>query len=276
MNELEVFAAYDGSSIATFRTHDEESALKMMEKSYSLFRDRKSWLRLKDRITILEKAQKIVMERREQLAMDAAKEGGKPLSDSLVEVDRAADGIKVAIKEITHLHVTEIPMGLTASSEGRIAYTRRDPRGVVLAISAFNHPFNLIVHQVIPAVAAGCPVIVKPAPTTPISCKNLVEILYEAGLPEEWCQMVICENDVAEKLVTNPRTAFLTFIGSAKVGWYLRSKLPPGATCALEHGGAAPAIIDKTADLDKTISLLVKGGFYHAGQVCFSPKNHCS
>ena len=192
------------------------------------------------------------------------------MADSLVEIDRAADGIGVAIKEVSSLHGTEIPMNLTASSQGRHAYTRKEPRGVAIAVSAFNHPFNLIVHQVIPAIAAGCPVIVKPAKTTPLSCKNLIEILYESGLPETWCQMIICDNSVTEKLISDERNSFFTFIGSARVGWYLRSKLPPGATCALEHGGVAPAIVDHTADIDKAVPLLVKGGFYHAGQVCVS------
>ena len=270
MTQLEVLSAYTQEVLETISMTTEEEALEIMENSFALFKRRKDWLPLEKRLSILEKAAKIVTERRRALALAAAQEGGKPLVDSLVEIDRAVYGIKVAIKEMSHLHGTEIPMGLTKASEGRMAYTRRDPRGVVVAISAFNHPFNLIIHQVIPAIAAGCPVIVKPAASTPLSCRNLVTILYEAGLPKQWCQMVICSRDVAEKLVADPRNAFLTFIGSGKVGWYLRSKLPPGATCALEHGGAAPAIVDRSANLEKAIPLLVKGGFYHAGQVCVS------
>ena len=270
MSELKVLSAYEQKEIATFPLVDKKEALQILEKSHGLFKNRKSWLPLSERLEILEKAQNLVRERREQLAMDAATEGGKPLVDSLVEVDRACDGIGVAIKEIVKLSGKEIPMNLNAASKGRMAYTRHDPRGVVVAVSAFNHPFNLIIHQVVPAVAAGCPVIIKPAPTTPISCKNIVEILYEAGLPKDWCRLVNCENDVAEILVTDERNSFLTFIGSAKVGWYLRSKLPPGASCTLEHGGCAPVIVDESADLDKAIPLLVRGGFYHAGQVCVS------
>ena len=152
----------------------------------------------------------------------------------------------------------------------RMALTIREPIGVVAAISAFNHPFNLIAHQVIPAVAVGCPVIVKPALTTPLSCLNLVKCLYEAGLPKEWCQAIVCENSLAEKIVTSPRVAFFTFIGSGEIGWKLRSKLAPGTRCALEHGGAAPVIVDHDADLEDALPLLAKGGFYHAGQVCVS------
>jgi acyl-CoA reductase-like NAD-dependent aldehyde dehydrogenase len=142
---------------------------------------------------------------------------------------------------------------------------------VVVAISAFNHPLNLIVHQVATAVAAGCPVIVKPAGVTPLSCIRFVEILHEAGLDPEWCQVLITEdNDVAEALVTDSRVAFFTFIGSARVGWMLRSKLAPGTRCALEHGGAAPLILAEDADLDAALPLITKGGYYHAGQVCVS------
>jgi len=151
-----------------------------------------------------------------------------------------------------------------------MAYTMKEPRGVVMAISAFNHPFNLIIHQVIPAIAVGCPVIVKPSSATPLSCRNLVNILYKAGLPVEWCRMILCENKTAEKMISDRRISFLTFIGSSKVGWHLRSKLASGAGCTMEHGGAAPVIFDETADMDKAMPLLVKGGFYHAGQVCVS------
>jgi acyl-CoA reductase-like NAD-dependent aldehyde dehydrogenase len=127
------------------------------------------------------------------------------------------------------------------------------------------------VHQVVPAIAVGCPVIVKPASTTPLSCIDFVALAHEAGLPEPWCQTFIpTGNDLAERLATDPRVAFVSFIGSAQVGWSLRSKLARGTRSALEHGGAAPAIVDRSADLDTIMDPLVKGGYYHAGQVCVS------
>jgi len=95
-------------------------------------------------------------------------------------------------------------------------------------------------------------------------------MLHEAGLPKEWCHFAVCENDVAETMITDPRVGFFSFIGSARVGWMLRSKLAPGTRCALEHGGAAPVIVDENADIDAMIPSLVKGGFYHSGQVCVS------
>ena len=94
--------------------------------------------------------------------------------------------------------------------------------------------------------------------------------MHEAGLPKEWCQVALCSGKVAEKLVTDPRTAFLTFIGSGEVGWNLRSKLAPGTRCGLEHGGVAPVIVEPDADIEDALPLLAKGGFYHAGQVCVS------
>ena len=270
MEKIRVLNPYDLSLIEEVRRTTEQDTFAILETSYQLYMDRTCWIPLYRRIEILEKAVEIMGRNASELARTAAREGGKPLVDSVVEINRAMDGIKVAVKELQHFGGREIPMNLTHSSANRMAYTMKEPRGVVMAVSAFNHPFNLIVHQVIPAIAVGCPVIVKPASATPLSCRNLVDILYKAGLPQEWCRMVLCENQVVEKIIADRRTAFLTFIGSAEVGWYLRSKLAPGADCALEHGGAAPVIFDASADIAQAMPLLVKGGFYHAGQVCVS------
>jgi len=206
----------------------------------------------------------------EELTKTAAHEGGKPYIDSKVEVLRAINGVKIAAEQIAQLKGEQIPLGLTKASVNRIAFTKREPIGVVASVSAFNHPLNLIVHQVVTAIAAGCPVIIKPALTTPLSCLALIDILKQAGLPDGWCQVIICENEIAELLVTDKRVNYFSFIGSAKVGWYLKSKLAPGTRCALEHGGAAPVIVEKDADLKELLPALLKGGFYHAGQVCVS------
>jgi acyl-CoA reductase-like NAD-dependent aldehyde dehydrogenase len=270
MKKLEVLTAFDQKPFAELSYDSEKEVMAKIERAHEAFLDKANWPKAHTRIAILEKALELIKDRQEDLILDAAKEGGKPYIDSKVEIERGMEGIKIAIKELSHMHGTEIPMNLTPASEGRRAWTRKEPRGVALGISAFNHPFNLIIHQVIPAIATGCPVIIKPASSTPVSCKNLVEILHEAGLDKVWCQMVICTNEVAEKMVSHPRVTFLSFIGSGRVGWYLRSKLAPGAICALEHGGVAPVIVDRTADLEKTVPSLIKGGFYHAGQVCVS------
>lgn len=268
---LEVYAPYDGEHLATVPTVGLEGVARALETAHSLYKNRDKWLPAQERISILEKAADIIAERAEELALGAAAEGGKPLMDSRVELARAIDGVKGCVEAIRTAHGEETPMGLNAASAGRLAMTSKEPIGVVLAFSAFNHPFNLIVHQVGPAIASGCPAIVKPAEATPLSCIRFVEILREAGLPDEWCQVLHTENlDVAGQLVRDERIAFFSFIGSGKVGWMLRGQLAPGARCALEHGGSGPVIVAEDANLDDAIPRLLKGGFYHAGQVCVS------
>jgi acyl-CoA reductase-like NAD-dependent aldehyde dehydrogenase len=139
-----------------------------------------------------------------------------------------------------------------------------------VAVSAFNHPLNLTIHQVIPAVATGCPVIIKPAANTPLCALEVEKLLLKAGLPKGWMQVVLTDNKVSEKLITDSRVAFFSFIGSAKVGWYLKKKLANGTRCALEHGGVAPVILANYKDVDGFVTGLAKSGFYHAGQVCVS------
>ncbi len=270
MSVLPVENPYTREMIGEVPMSDWGQADGWLDRAQALHRDQSSPLPAHERIAILNRAAQIMRERFADLAHQIANEGGKPLIDARVEVERAIDGVELAVRELLHLRGTEIPMDLTAAGAGRMAFTRREPIGPVAAISAFNHPLNLIVHQVAPAVAVGCPVIVKPADDTPLSAKAFVDILHEAGLPPDWCRFFACDIPTAEKLVTDPRVAFFSFIGSAKVGWMLRSKLAPGTRCALEHGGAAPVIVDETADIEAMIPLLLKGGFYHAGQVCVS------
>ncbi|UWR05467.1 aldehyde dehydrogenase family protein (plasmid) [Ruegeria conchae] len=269
-NVVEVLNPFDLEKIGSVEVKNWNDINVMLNVAYGLHRDRGTWLPAYRRIEVLKNAARIMSGRAEDLAMLIASEGGKPLIDARIEVARAIDGVELCIHEIGQMAGREIPMDLTAAGSGRIAFTQREPIGVVVAASAFNHPLNLIVHQVAPAVATGCPVLIKPALDTPLSCEAFVDILYEAGLPKEWCHLAICQNDVAERMITDARVGFFSFIGSARVGWMLRSKLAPGTRCALEHGGAAPVIIDETADIDAMIPLLTKGGFYHSGQVCVS------
>lgn len=267
---LKVRSPYDQSVIKEIPLVGKREVEKALSTAYSLFQDRSAWIPAHERIAILERTAEIMKTRIEELTKTAAQEGGKPYVDSKVEVLRAINGVKIAAEHIAQLKGEQIPMGLTPASENRIAFTTREPIGVVTSISAFNHPLNLIIHQTITAIATGCPVIIKPALTTPLSCLAFVNILSEAGLPEGWCQAIVCENEAAEQLLTDERVNYFSFIGSAKIGWYLRSKLSPGTRCALEHGGAAPVIVEKDADFHEMLPSLLKGGFYHAGQVCVS------
>ncbi|HEY3296601.1 MAG TPA: aldehyde dehydrogenase family protein [bacterium] len=268
---LEVHAPYDGHLIATCETADWAAADKALSTAEALYRHRDQWLPLPERLAILNGLMSLLQQHQEELALEAAREGGKPLMDSRIEAARAVDSIRVCIETMRTDYGHGIPMNLNAASKNRLAVTRFEPIGPVLALSAFNHPLNLIAHQVGPAIAAGCPCIVKPAEATPLSCIRFVRMLYEAGLPEEWCQCVIAENlDVVQKMVADPRVAFVSFIGSARVGWMLRSTLAPGTRVALEHGGVAPVIVSSDASLEEAVPMIAKGGFYHAGQVCVS------
>ena len=268
---MRVTQPYDGELIAELPVDTAGDIEAKLDCAAATFSKRANWIPAWQRIEILRRLARLVHEERDSFSMSIAREGGKPLADGKVEVTRAINGIESAASYIEHIAGNEIPMGLTPASANRWALTTREPIGPVVAISAFNHPLNLIVHQVVPAIAAGCPVLVKPAPVTPLTCLQFVNLVYQAGLPMPWCQAVILEdNALAQKLSTDSRVAFLSFIGSAKVGWYLRSQIAAGTRCALEHGGAAPVIIDKSADLERVIEPLVKGGYYHAGQVCVS------
>ena len=268
---ITVTAPFDDTEIATLDTADSNDVEQALSIAYALFNDKTKWLKASKRIEILNKTAELMREQFDELVIEAAREGGKPYNDSRVEVERAIDGVLNCIECIRTDHGTEIPMGINPASEQRMAFTQSEPIGVVVAVSAFNHPLNLIIHQVGPAIATGCPVIIKPAEDTPISCYRFISILRQAGLPEQWCQGLVVSNlDVATQLVTDSRVGFFSFIGSANVGWMLRSKLAPGARCALEHGGVAPVIVEADADLNDALPLLAKGGFYHAGQVCVS------
>lgn len=267
---LKVIAPYDEHLIREIPLTSMEDADRLLHDAYTLFQNRSRWLPKFERIQILKHFGQMLAENVEALAKQAAEEGGKPLGDSLIEVNRAVNGVDIAVQELGQMCGTEIPMELNESSKNHIAYTMLEPKGIVVAISAFNHPVNLIIHQVIPAVATGCPVVVKPAAATPLSCFSVVDMLYKSGLPEEWCKAIVCDREVTRNIVSDKRIKFVSFIGSARVGWKLRNSLAPGVTCALEHGGAAPVIVEPDADVDAMLPGLVKGGYYHAGQVCVS------
>ena len=267
----EVTSPYTGDVIGTVDRANEHDIEEALAEAYSLYSNRDNWLSTSQRIAILERAIGLMQAQFEELATNSANEGGKPLIDSRVEMARCIDSIRICVDELRTETSKPVPMGINAASEHRLTMIKKEPIGVVVAVSAFNHPLNLIAHQVGPAIATGCPVIVKPAEDTALSCFRLIEIFRQAGLPAAWCQAVLTENhQIAEQLVTDPRVAFFSFIGSARVGWYLRSKLSSGTRCALEHGGVAPVIVTEDADLKTAIPALTKGAFYHAGQVCVS------
>ncbi len=267
----DVVSPYDRTPFAKVDTIGDAEAEALLATADRLHKTGDGRLSIPERLKVLERAGEIMIGRRDELATQAAREGGKPLMDSFVEVDRAIDGLSVCAEVLRTEQGEVIPMRINPASAGRMAVTQHVPIGPVMAVSAFNHPLNLIVHQVTPAVANGCPVMVKPASPTPLSCVAFIDILHEAGLPKAWAQTAItANNDIATKMVTDPRVRFFSFIGSLGIGWSLNSKLAPGTRSALEHGGAAPVIVAADADLDVAIPSIAKGGYYHAGQVCVS------
>ena len=266
-----VYSPYDRRVLGEVPVANEAAVERALQTAADLHANKAGWLAVHERVQILERTIEIMRARQEELALQAANEGGKPLIDSRAEAARAIDGVKICCEVIRSEQGHVIPMGGTAASLGRRAFTQREPRGPVVAVSAFNHPLNLIVHQVATAIAAGCPVLVKPASDTALSALAFVNILHEAGLAPDWCQFVMpADNAITQLMVTDPRVAFFSFIGSARVGWMLRSKLAPGTRCALEHGGIAPLFIAADANIKAALSAVTKGGFYHAGQVCVS------
>jgi len=268
---LDVTSPYDDTVIATVAMANADAVERALAHASHLFADRSGWIPVDQRISILERVIELLKEQAEELAFGAAQEGGKPLIDSRIEMARCIDSIRICIDTLRTDESRQPIMGVNAASKNRAALMQKEPIGVVVAVSAFNHPLNLIAHQVGPGIAAGCPVIVKPAGDTPLSCLRLVRLFHQAGLPEGWLQCLVPESiSLAEALVTDARVGFFSFIGSAKVGWSLRSKLAPGTRCALEHGGVAPVIVCNDADLKTSLPGLMKGAFYHAGQVCVS------
>ena len=161
---LQIVRAYDRSPITEVPTDDATALEAKLDRAARAFRDRDHWLAPHERMAILSRLASLMEAERDRLSRLIAQEGGKPLTDAIVETSRAIDGVRDAAEELRTFAGREIPMGLTAASAGRWAFTIKEPIGVVAAISAFNHPLNLIVHQVAPAIATGCPVIVKPAP----------------------------------------------------------------------------------------------------------------
>lgn len=268
MPTFKVTQAYTGETLAKLSSHDAEAVDKMLITAEQLHH--KGALPAYQRIKILQNLATLIEAEQADFAKLIASEGGKPLTDAIVEVTRAIDGVHIAIAELRHSRGEEIPMDLSASGADRLAFTTLEPIGVVLAISAFNHPLNLAIHQAIPAIASGCPVILKPAKATPLCALRLAELATKAGLPEGWFQVALTDTDNSERLASSDKIAFLSFIGSKKVGWYLKSRLAAGVRCALEHGGVAPVIFDEYADIDGFVSGVAKAGFYHAGQVCVS------
>ena len=199
--------------------------------------DKMNTVQPRERAQWLKKIAQLIREERAELAHLIATEGGKPLKDALVETDRAAHTFELCAEETVRLGSDTLPLANTAPGEGKLAFTLREPIGPVLALSAFNHPLNLLAHQVGTALAAGCAVVFKPSRGTPYCGEWLAEALTKAGVPAEAAIICHADREQIHQLVSRPEFQFVSFVGSAQVGWDLRKKIAPGTRLALEHGG---------------------------------------
>ena len=222
------------------------------------------------RASILEKLASLLEQRSEEAAQLIALEGAKPIQAARTEIGRTVETYKFAAEEAKRIHGETIPLDASVSGEGRIAYTVKEPVGVVGAITPFNFPMNLVAHKVGPALAAGNTVVLKPAEQTPLSSFLLAELLQEAGLPAGALNVVTGDGKVVgDTIVTDERVKALSFTGSPGVGISIRSKAGLKKV-TLELGSNSGLIIDRDTDIPAMIKRAVSGAFGNQGQVCIS------
>ena len=210
-----------------------------------------------------------IASRREEFARTLALEAGKPIKTARVEVDRAVFTFTVAAEESTRIYGEWLPLDVQAATAGRWAIVRRFPIGPIATITPFNFPLNLVAHKWAPAIAAGCTIVHKPAPQTPLCSLLLAELVQQAGWPAGGLNVLPVAVADAEPMVTDDRLKMLSFTGSAAVGWELRKRAGKKRV-ALELGGNAGVIVHADADLDFAAERCTLGGFSYAGQTCIS------
>jgi acyl-CoA reductase-like NAD-dependent aldehyde dehydrogenase len=220
---------------------------------------------------ILEDVAAALIEQKERFAQLIVAEAGKPVRQARAEVDRTVFTFKTAAEEAARLGGESLPLDLSEGNEGRWGLVQRFPVGPVLAITPFNFPLNLVAHKVAPAIAAGCPVILKPAPQTPFTALALGEVILKAGWPEEALAVLpLSTVDTAWLAEKEDRIKLVSFTGSAKVGWELKAH-SSRKRVLLELGGNAALIVHGDwPDLDEAASRTVYGAFGFSGQSCVS------
>jgi len=222
------------------------------------------------RAEILVKVAGLIGRRHEEMARTICEEAGKPIKTARVEASRAMSTYTFAAVEARKLAGEMIPMEGAQAGEGKLGFTLRRPIGVVGAISPFNFPCNLVAHKLAPALAAGCPVVLKPASATPLSALLLAELEQEAGLPAGWLNVVVGPaSAIGDVLVEDDRVKLITFTGSGEVGWGLQQRAARKRV-KLELGNSTPAIVAADADLAAAAAKLAGGAFGYSGQTCIS------
>jgi acyl-CoA reductase-like NAD-dependent aldehyde dehydrogenase len=224
-----------------------------------------------ERAAILDRAAVLLGERQADFARTIAEEAAKPIKTARIEAARAIDTFRFAAAEARTLAGDVVPLDASSAGVGKIGFTLRVPIGVVGAISPFNFPLNLVAHKVAPAIAAGCPVVLKPASQTPLSALHLAELLLEeCGLPMGWLSVTPGSGGtIGNALVEHDGIAMITFTGSPEVGWDIRARAPRKKV-GLELGNNAPVILEPDGDWRSAVAKIKVAGFSHAGQSCIS------
>ncbi len=263
-----VINPYTGDTIAQVAQASREQVLAAIAATETAFATLRHWPGHR-RATLCANIADGIRTRRQELADTIVAESGKPITQALAEVDRAVVTFTIAAEEANRVGGEVIPADITPAGEGYQAITRRVPIGPIAGISPFNFPLNLVAHKLAPALAAGCPMVLKPPVQTPLTPLLLAEIVRDAGAPVGGFEVVPCSVEAAQPLITDPRPAMLSFTGSDKVGWHLKA-ICGKKRVALELGGNAAAVVCDDADLDATAARIAFGAFAYAGQICIS------
>lgn len=264
---IEVLSPYDGALVGRVPragAGETRAALDAAEKAMQ------EPLPAHKRAAILDRVAALLSERADDAARTISSETGKPMKAARVEAARAVSTFTMAAVEARKLAGNVIPMDASPAGAGKLAFTLRQPIGIVGAISPFNFPLNLVAHKVAPALAAGCAVVLKPASQTPLSALLLAELKAQAGLPAGWLN-VVCgpAGEIGDVLVEDERVKLITFTGSVPIGWKLRERAPRKRV-NLELGNATPVIVAADADLEDAAERLAANAFSFAGQSCIS------
>jgi acyl-CoA reductase-like NAD-dependent aldehyde dehydrogenase len=264
----EVESPYDGTLIGRVPKADASVVERAIEAAKGAFEA--GGFPQHERAAVLDRAAHLVAEREDDLTATIAAEAGKPLKTARVEAQRCVGTLTFAAVEARKLTGEMVPMEAGPAGEGKLGFVIRVPYGVVGAISPFNFPLNLVAHKLGPAIAAGNAVVLKPAGQTPISSIKLAEVLYDAGLPENWLQ-VVCGpgREVGNAIVESDDIGAITFTGSAPVGWDIRAKAARKQV-NLELGSTAPLIVHEDGDWEDAADKAKLHAFSHAGQSCIS------
>ena len=268
-DEIVVRSPYDGHEIDRVPACGAEEVTRAVGLAKRALRENPlpPWRRAE----ILDRAAHLLAGRIEEFARIVAEEAAKPIKTARVEAARAVSTLTFASVEARRLAGDVVPLDSSDVGEGKLGFTLRVPIGVVGAISPFNFPLNLVAHKLAPAIAAGCPVVLKPASQTPLSAIALAELLLdECGLPSGYLNVVTGSGGtVGNAIVDDPDIALITFTGSPEVGWGIKARAPRKKV-GLELGNNAPVIIEPDGDVDTAAAKIAVAGFSHAGQSCIS------